>query len=79
MATAVNPDLLILDEALNVGDIAFSEKSGRRIRELIAAAEAVIVVTHNLLFVEQVCTRAVWLKNGVLQFDGDPKEAVAAY
>lgn len=79
VATTVNPDLLILDEALNVGDLAFYEKAGERIRKLIAAAKAVIVVTHNLPFVEQVCTRAVLLKNGVLQFDGDPKEAVAVY
>jgi teichoic acid transport system ATP-binding protein len=79
VATVVNPDLLILDEALNVGDITFYEKASVKIRDLIAAAKAVIVVTHNLPFVEQVCTRAVWLKNGALQFDGNPKEAVAAY
>jgi len=79
VATAVNPDLLILDEALNVGDMAFYEKASERIQELIAGAKAVMVVTHNLPFVEQVCTRALWLKNGALQFDGDPKEAVAAY
>lgn len=79
VATTVNPDLLILDEALNVGDLAFYEKASERIQELIASAKAVMVVTHNLPFVEQVCTRALWLKNGVLQFDGDPKEAVAAY
>ncbi len=79
VATAINPDLLILDEALNVGDIAFYEKASMKIRDLIEAAKAVMVVTHNLAFVEQVCTRAVWLKNGTLQFDGAPKEAVAAY
>jgi teichoic acid transport system ATP-binding protein len=79
VATAINPDLLILDEALNVGDIAFYEKASRKIRDLIEAAKAVMVVTHNLAFVEQVCTRAIWLKNGTLQFDGAPKEAVAAY
>ncbi len=79
VATAVNPDLLILDEALSVGDMAFYEKASEKIQELIAGAKAVIVVTHNLTFVEQVCTRAVWLKNGTLQFDGNPKEAVTAY
>lgn len=79
VATAINPDLLILDEALNVGDLAFYEKASMKIRDLIARAKAVIVVTHNLSFVEQVCTRALWLKNGTLQFDGDPKEAVTAY
>ena len=79
VATTVNPDLLILDEALNVGDIAFDEKASERIQELITRAKAVIVVTHNLRFVEQLCTRALWLKNGDLQFDGDPKAAVSAY
>jgi teichoic acid transport system ATP-binding protein len=59
--------------------MAFYEKASGRIQELIASAKAVMVVTHNLPFVEQVCTRALWLKNGSLQFDGDPKEAVAAY
>ena len=79
IAAMVSPDVLIIDEALSVGDLAFSQKASTKMRDLIAQAKAVIVVTHNLSFVEQVCTRALWLNDGTVQFDGDPKEAVARY
>lgn len=75
----LQPDVLILDEALSVGDIAFYEKASEKIQELIKDAKAVIVVTHNLDFAEKVCTRVLWLDTGTVRFDGDPKEAVAEY
>lgn len=75
----IEPDIFIIDEALKAGDLAFYEKVTAKIQELIAQAKAVIVVTHNLAFVEKVCTRALWLDRGVVRFDGDPSEAVAMY
>jgi len=79
VATAIEPDILIIDEALNAGDVAFYEKAAARIQELIARAKAVIVVTHNLPFVDAVCTRLLWLDAGTLRFDGAPAEGLAAY
>jgi teichoic acid transport system ATP-binding protein len=79
IAAMITPDVLIVDEALSVGDMSFYEKASAKMQELIAQAKAVIVVTHNLAFVEQVCTRALWLSGGAVQFDGNPKEAVARY
>ncbi|HEV8711943.1 MAG TPA: ATP-binding cassette domain-containing protein, partial [Candidatus Binatia bacterium] len=79
IAAMLEPDIFIIDEALGAGDIAFYEKASDKIQELITRAKAVIIVTHSLAFVEQVCTRALWLNGGTVQFDGDPKEAVRRY
>jgi teichoic acid transport system ATP-binding protein len=79
IAAAIRPDVLVIDEALGVGDLEFYEKATAKIQELIAEAKAVLIVTHNLTFVEKICTRVLWLDQGVLKFDGDPGEAVAAY
>jgi teichoic acid transport system ATP-binding protein len=78
-AAMVDPDILIVDEVLSAGDTAFREKAAAKMRELIGRARAVIVVTHDLRFVESVCTRAVWLEKGRLEFDGPPDAAVRRY
>ena len=79
IAAAVQPELFIIDEALSAGDAAFRKKASETIQEMIKNAEAVIVVTHGLDFVEKVCTRAIWFDHGKIMFDGDPKEAVKRY
>lgn len=79
IAAMIQPDIFIIDEALNAGDIAFYEKASAKIQELIEEAKAVIVVTHSLHFVEKVCTRAIWLNKGTIKLDGDPKEVIAMY
>ena len=75
----IKPDIFIIDEVLGVGDLAFYEKASAKIQEMIGHAKAVMVVTHNMKFVEQVCTRALWLDKGTIQFDGDAIQAVAHY
>jgi teichoic acid transport system ATP-binding protein len=75
----LKPDVFIIDEALNAGDISFYEKSANKIQELMAHAKATIVVTHNVNFVEKVCTRALWLDSGSVAFQGDPKETIDRY
>jgi len=77
--TAVDPDVLIIDEALSVGDAAFARKATARITRLMRKASAVIVVTHNLRFVEEACTRAIWLEAGRVVADGPPATTVASY
>lgn len=79
IAVEVKPSLLLIDEALSAGDIAFKQKAMEAVDEMIRRAEAVVVVSHNMDFVKKVCTRALWLDGGRLQFDGDPEEAVARY
>jgi teichoic acid transport system ATP-binding protein len=79
VAAMLEPDILIIDEALSTGDMEFNQKAGIKIQEMIDKAKAVVVVTHSMPFVERVCSRAIWLKKGEIQFDGDPKEAVRRY
>lgn len=79
IAAMIKPDVFIIDEALSVGDASFYEKASAKIQELIGRAKAVIVVTHNMAFVEKVCTRALWLECGIIKFDGGPKETVDKY
>ena len=79
IATMLEPDVLIIDEALNAGDATFYEKATAKIQEVIGRAKAVVVVTHNLAFVERVCTRTIWLHEGRIMFDGTPLEAVTCY
>lgn len=79
VAATLEPSVFVIDEALNAGDADFYSKASAKIQELITQAHAVVVVTHNLAFVERVCTRALWLHRGQLLFDGDPCEAVSRY
>ena len=79
VAAAVQPELFIIDEALSAGDASFQKKASETIQKMIKKAEAVLVVTHSLDFVEKVCTRALWFDHGRLLFDGNPKEAVERY
>ncbi|WP_353894458.1 ATP-binding cassette domain-containing protein [Proteinivorax hydrogeniformans] len=79
IASAIQPELFIIDEALSAGDMEFRAKASERMQEMITDAKAVIVVTHNMKFVEKVCTRSIWINKGELVFDGDPKEAVNQY
>lgn len=79
IAATLTPDIFIIDEALSAGDAAFNQKASEKIQEMIEQAKAVIVVTHSMGFVEKVCTRAIWLKRGRIQYDGDPHEAIRRY
>ncbi|HLQ70686.1 MAG TPA: ATP-binding cassette domain-containing protein [Bacillota bacterium] len=79
IAAILQPDIFIIDEALSTGDMAFRQKASERIQDMMEQAKAVIMVSHSLTFVEQMCTRVIWMKKGKVQFDGDPEEAVAAY
>lgn len=79
IAATLEPDIFIIDESLSTGDMEFNQKASEKIQELIDQAKAVIIVTHSMSFVEMVCTRAIWLKRGEIQYDGDPVEAVRRY
>ncbi|MFI5225146.1 MAG: ABC transporter ATP-binding protein [Candidatus Limnocylindrales bacterium] len=79
IATAVTPDILLLDEVLGTGDQTFRERSQGRIRELVEKAKAIVLVTHDLSYVAEFCNRAVLLERGQLVHQGDPAEVVDLY
>jgi lipopolysaccharide transport system ATP-binding protein len=79
VAVAVQPDILIIDEALSVGDIIFQQKCNQRIRELINKGVTLLVVTHDTSFVLNICTRAMWLDSGRCAFLGDAALCVKEY
>jgi lipopolysaccharide transport system ATP-binding protein len=79
IATAIRPDVLIVDEALSVGDIYFQQKCYDRIRGFRDAGTTLLFVTHSLATVYGICSRALYIENGRLQLDGSPKEAIDLY
>ncbi|MGI9611005.1 MAG: ABC transporter ATP-binding protein [Acidimicrobiia bacterium] len=79
IASAVSPEILLIDEALAVGDRNFKKKSLARVRELVDQAGTVIMVTHNLGEVKSACNRAIWMNTGRIMVDGPPDEVIAAY
>lgn len=80
VATAVIPDILVVDEALSVGDFLFQEKCERRIHELVDThGTTLLFVSHSIDQVERVCKKAVWIEKGHMRMDGDVKEVCAAY
>ena len=76
VAVHVDPDILLVDEVLAVGDEAFQEKCLDKIKEFQQAGKTILVVSHALDQVSELCTRAVVLDHGESQWDGDPFEAV---
>ncbi|MEO8680641.1 MAG: ABC transporter ATP-binding protein [Vicinamibacterales bacterium] len=79
IAAHLDPDVLIVDEVLSVGDVGFQAKCVARMRELLNRGVPLIFVSHNLTAVVDLCTRAILIDRGVVQFDGRPAEAVAEF
>ncbi len=79
IATDVQPDILILDEVLSIGDEHFKQKCRRRLDRFWQEHVTVVIVSHELEFIRQACDRAIWLENGRVAFDGPAREAVARY
>jgi len=79
VATAVEPEILLVDESLSAGDLAFQSKAKRRIHELCDRAELVVLVSHDLTAIQNLCNRAIWLHRGQLRMQGEPYEVVEAY
>ncbi len=79
VATAVDPDVLILDETLSVGDGNFAKKSFERIMGFKQAGKTILFCSHSMYQVQAICSRVLWLEHGQLRMDGDPAEVVSAY
>ena len=78
IAITVNPDILIVDEALSVGDVFFQQKCYKKIKELAGKA-TVLIVSHDLNAMTKFCKRIIVMNKGSLIFDGEPNEAITKY
>lgn len=79
VATDSDPEVLLLDEVLSVGDERFRAKSAARMQELWSHHTTIIVVSHELEFIANSCNRVVWLRDGSVIADGTPSEIIPAY
>jgi ABC-type polysaccharide/polyol phosphate transport system ATPase subunit len=79
VATDVQPDILIVDEILSVGDEAFQRKSAARLEELRQRGDAILLVSHALDSVRHLCHRVAWLEQGALRALGEPAEVIEQY
>ena len=79
IATTIHPEILLIDEVLSVGDMAFQDKARKRMREMMARAELMVVVSHDLDSLALLCNRGVWLDHGKLRMQGPIGEMIRAY
>src|SRR5690625_299866 len=79
VASHLQPEILILDEALNTGDARFSRKAAEKMKELVKNAKMVIMVTHSLRYARRNCDRLMWLHRGEIKEIGDPATVVKNY
>jgi len=80
VATAITPDILVVDETLSVGDFLFQEKCEKRINELVDGhGTTLLFVSHSIDQVERVCDKAVWIEKGNMRMIGDVKDVCEAY
>ncbi|MBQ6334385.1 MAG: ABC transporter ATP-binding protein [Erysipelotrichaceae bacterium] len=79
IASVVQPEILIVDEILAVGDVAFQEKSFNRMKELMSGGATVLFVSHDLEKIEEMCDKVIWLDHGTVVMFGETKEVCEAY
>jgi ABC-type polysaccharide/polyol phosphate transport system ATPase subunit len=79
VATAIEPEILVVDEVLSVGDAAFQRKCEKRIHEMLHHATTLLLVSHDSSIVERLCEKALWLRKGEVVMTGDSREVCDAY
>jgi ABC-2 type transport system ATP-binding protein len=79
IATVVNPEILIVDEILAVGDESFQNKSKARMMELMGGGTTVLFVSHNLAQIREMCNRVIWLEKGYIKEIGDTEQLCERY
>jgi len=79
VAVNMDPNILLIDEALSVGDARFRKKSFRKMRQLCRQAKTIVLVTHSMASVRTLCDEAIWMHEGRLRMQGEPNAVVAAY
>ena len=79
IATLVNPDILIIDEILSVGDIKFRKKSSKKIRSMMKDGVTVLLGSHSIGQIRDICDKCIWIENGRLVMKGEVNEVCDAY
>nr|AIF03055.1 ABC-type polysaccharide/polyol phosphate transport system, ATPase component (ABC-2.LPSE.A) [uncultured marine group II/III euryarchaeote KM3_160_F12] len=79
VATAVQPEILLIDEVLAVGDQEFKERSRERILDMVGDAGTVVIVSHSFGMMKDICDRLILLENGVVKASGDPSYVIDVY
>lgn len=79
VSTIVTPDVLIVDEILSVGDLAFQQKSYSRMKELMLGGATVIYVSHDIKALSKLCDQVIWLEKGQIKMQGDAADVCSAY
>lgn len=79
VSTMINPDILLMDEWLSVGDKGFKAKAEKRLNSLIEKANILVIASHSRSLIEKCCNRVIWLEHGRIKADGDPKEVTKRY
>ncbi len=79
IASNIQPDILLIDEVLGVGDEIFREKSTARIKDMITSDRTVILISHNMTTIKEMCNRVLWLEKGEVQDYGEPEKIINDY
>ena len=79
VATLVEPDILIIDEILSVGDIKFRKKSSEKIKSMMSEGVTVLLVSHSIGQIREICDKCIWIENGHLIMEGEANEICDAY
>lgn len=79
IAAAIDPEILIIDEALNTGDAQFKDRTRKKMLELLDQAGTVFLVSHSMPTITDLCNRVIWLDQGELIADGEPAEVIKWY
>jgi ABC-type polysaccharide/polyol phosphate transport system ATPase subunit len=79
VAIHTEPEILLIDEILSVGDGFFQKKSAQAIKAIIDNGAATVLVSHDMDAVREICTRVIWLDQGVIKADGKPREVTELY
>jgi homopolymeric O-antigen transport system ATP-binding protein len=79
IATLVDPEILLVDEILSVGDVRFQEKSEAKMRSMMDGGATVVFVSHNITKVQEICDKVLWLESGCARMIGTAKEVCAAF
>ena len=79
VAMAVRPDILVVDEALSVGDLYFQKRSTDKILSFKEKGKTIIFCSHSMYYINRLCDRVIWLKNGRINMEGSPHEVTQAY
>jgi ABC-type polysaccharide/polyol phosphate transport system ATPase subunit len=79
VATAIDPEILLVDEVLSAGDLAFQKKCRQRMEQMIERARLIVMVSHDLDALARFCNRAIWLDHGRVRLSSDPAQVIAEY